>query len=77
MSTAEEISTLLVANFGTDPLAIHPEVSLRHLQLDSLALEELRLLIEDRLRVDLDDVQLTSRDTVGQLVDAVRSRIAA
>ncbi|MEV7711292.1 acyl carrier protein [Streptomyces sp. NPDC088270] len=77
MSTAEEINTLLVANFGTDPLAIRPEVSLRHLRLDSLALEELRLLIEDRMGVDLDDVQLTSRDTVGQLVDAVRRKAAA
>ncbi|MET9921823.1 phosphopantetheine-binding protein [Streptomyces sp. NPDC059605] len=77
MSTAEEINDLLVANFGTDPLAIHPEVSLRHLKLDSLALEELRLLIEDRLDVDLDDVHLTSRDTVGRLVDAVHRRIAA
>ncbi|MDK0523032.1 acyl carrier protein [Streptomyces sp. ML-6] len=77
MSTAEEINDLLVANFGTDPLAIHPEVSLRHLRLDSLALEELRLLIEDRLGVDLDDVHLTSRDTVGRLVDAVHRRIAA
>ncbi|MFF3172074.1 acyl carrier protein [Streptomyces sp. NPDC057900] len=77
MSTADEISTLLVANFGTDPVAIRPEVSLRQLRLDSLALEELRLLIEDRMGIDLDDIQLTSRDTVGQLVDAVRAKAAA
>ncbi|MFD0022328.1 acyl carrier protein [Streptomyces sp. NPDC058382] len=77
MSTADEISTLLVANFGTDPVAIRPEVSLRQLRLDSLALEELRLLIEDRLGVDLEDVQLTSRDTVGRLVDAVHAKAAA
>lgn len=77
MSTADEISTLLVANFGTDPVAIRPEASLRQLRLDSLALEELRLLIEERLGVDLDDVQLTSRDTVGQLVDAVHRKAAA
>ncbi|GAA1304510.1 phosphopantetheine-binding protein [Streptomyces sanglieri] len=77
MSTAEEISTLLVANFGTDPLDIQPEVSLRHLRLDSLALEELRLIIEDRMGVDLDDVELTSRDTVGRLVDMVHRKAAA
>ncbi|MFD7719240.1 acyl carrier protein [Streptomyces sp. NPDC059814] len=77
MSTADEISTLLVANFGTDPVAIRPETSLRQLRLDSLALEELRLLIEDRMGVDLDDVQLTSRDTVAQLVDAVQRKAAA
>ncbi|MGW1230733.1 acyl carrier protein [Streptomyces sp. NPDC001478] len=77
MNTADEIRTLLVTNFGTDPVAIGPEVPLRQLRLDSLALEELRLLIEDRLGVDLDDVQLTSRDTVGRLVEAVRGRAAA
>ncbi|MFD0343888.1 acyl carrier protein [Streptomyces sp. NPDC127117] len=77
MSTAEEISTLLVANFGTDPLDIQPEVPLRHLSLDSLALEELRLIIEERMGVDLDDVELTSRDTVGRLVDMVHRKAAA
>lgn len=77
MSTADEISTLLTANFGTDPVAIRPEVPLRQLRLDSLALEELRLLIEDRLGIDLDDVQLTSRDTVGHLIDAVHRKAAA
>lgn len=77
MGTAEQINTLLVANFGTDPLAIRPDVSLRQLNLDSLALEELRLLIEDRMDVDLDDVQLSSRDTVAQLVAAVNRKAAA
>ncbi|MCX4965627.1 acyl carrier protein [Streptomyces sp. NBC_00654] len=77
MRTSEEISALLVANFGTDPLAIRPEVPLRQLRLDSLALEELRLLIEDRLAIDLEDVALTSRDTVGRLVAAVHERARA
>ncbi|MER7697842.1 MULTISPECIES: acyl carrier protein [unclassified Streptomyces] len=77
MSTSEEISALLVAKFGTDPGAIRPEVPLHRLRLDSLALEELRLLIEDRLDVDLEDVALTSRDTVGRLVEAVHGKVAA
>lgn len=77
MSTSEEISALLVTAFGTDPLAIRPEVPLRQLRLDSLALEELRLLIEDRMDIDLEDVVLSSRDTVGQLVAAVCSKAGA
>ncbi|MFF9350044.1 phosphopantetheine-binding protein [Streptomyces sp. NPDC014734] len=77
MSTAEEINTLLVANFGTDPRAIRPEMALRQLSLDSLALEELRLLIEERLGIDLDDVPLTSRDTVAELVAVVHRKAAA
>ncbi|MFD4694990.1 acyl carrier protein [Streptomyces sp. NBC_00683] len=77
MSTSEEISALLVTTFGADPLAIRPEVPLRQLRLDSLALEELRLLIEDRMDIDLEDVVLSSRDTVGQLVAAVCSKAGA
>ncbi|MEU5716901.1 acyl carrier protein [Streptomyces sp. NPDC020403] len=77
MSTSEEISALLVTRFGTDPEAIRPEVPLRQLRLDSLALEELRLLIEDRMDIDLEDVALSSRDTVGRLVAAVSSKAGA
>ncbi|MEU8674582.1 acyl carrier protein [Streptomyces sp. NPDC048560] len=77
MSTSEEITTLLVTKFGTDPLAIRPDVPLRQLRLDSLALEELRLLIEDRMDIDLEDVALTSRDTVGRLVAAVHGKATA
>jgi acyl carrier protein len=77
MSTSEEISALLVNRFGTDPDAIRPEVPLRQLRLDSLALEELRLLIEDRMDIDLEDVVLSSRDTLGSLVAAVRTKAGA
>lgn len=77
MSVAEEISTLLANNFGVASVAVRPEVPLRGLGMDSLALEELRVLIEERMRIDLDDVQLTSRDTVGQLVAVVHDKTLA
>jgi acyl carrier protein len=77
MSTSEEISALLVTRFGTDPEAIRPDVPLRQLRLDSLALEELRLHIEDRMDIDLEDVILSSRDTYGHLLAAVCSKAGA
>ena len=77
MDVAEHISTLLTDSFGVDPLAIGEDVALRRLRMDSLALEELRLLLEDGLDIDLDDVELTSRDTFGALVAAVRLKTAA
>ncbi|MET9925231.1 MULTISPECIES: acyl carrier protein [Streptomyces] len=77
MTTSEEISALLVAKFGTDPEALRPDVPLHRLRLDSLALEELRLLIEDRLDVDLEDVALTSRDTLGRLIEVVHVKATA
>ncbi|MEU3713800.1 MULTISPECIES: acyl carrier protein [Streptomyces] len=77
MNAAEVVNTLLVQRFGVDPVDVSAETSLQHLRMDSLALEELRLLIEDRLDVDLDEVALTSRDTVGALVAAVDGKVAA
>ncbi|MFJ9327628.1 acyl carrier protein [Streptomyces sp. NPDC101230] len=77
MTTSEEISALLVAKFGTDPEALRPDVPLHRLRLDSLALEELRLLIEDRLDIDLEDVALTSRDTLGRLIEVVHVKATA
>nr|WP_206323529.1 acyl carrier protein [Streptomyces sp. HNM0574] len=69
---------MLVQKFGADPVAVgRPDSPLRQLGLDSLALEELRLHIESRLDVDLDDAELTSRDTVGRLVEVVQVRAAA
>ncbi|MEU7182590.1 acyl carrier protein [Streptomyces celluloflavus] len=77
MIAAEVVSALLVQRFGADPADVTTETPLRKLRMDSLALEELRLLIEDRLDIDLEEVALTSRDTVGQLVSAVDGKVAA
>lgn len=77
MIAAEVVNTLLVQRFGVDPVAVTTETPLRNLRMDSLALEELRLLIEDRLDIDLEEVSLTSRDTVGQLVAVVDGKVAA
>ncbi|WP_447034017.1 acyl carrier protein [Streptomyces hypolithicus] len=66
----------MVQNFGVDPAAVRPEIPLYELRMDSLALEEFRILIEDQLDIDLEDASLTSRDTVGQLVALVHSKTA-
>ncbi|MGW3013258.1 acyl carrier protein [Streptomyces sp. NPDC001219] len=77
MNAAEVVNTLLVQRFGVSPADITDETALRSLRLDSLALEELRVLIEERLDIDLDEVALTPRNTVGQLVTAVDGYVPA
>ncbi|MFI6767365.1 phosphopantetheine-binding protein [Streptomyces sp. NPDC050355] len=77
MNAAEVVNALLVQRFGVRAIDVADETPLRDLRIDSLALEELRVMIEDRLDVDLDDVTLTSRDTVGQLVAAVDRLVPA
>ena len=77
MSVAEEISTLLAKNFGVDSSTVQPDIPLRGLGMDSLALEELRVLIEETMRIDLEDVHLTSRDTLAELVTLVHEKTVA
>ncbi|UOZ10676.1 phosphopantetheine-binding protein [Amycolatopsis sp. WQ 127309] len=77
MTATEEIATLLTENFGIESVDVRPDVALRELGMDSLALEELRVLLEEHLRIDLEDIRLTSRETVGQLATAVDEKLAA
>lgn len=73
-SATDAVSTLMVQKFGVDPAAVRPEIPLHELRMDSLALEEFRILIEEQLNIDLEDATLTSRNTVGELVELVHTR---
>ncbi len=70
-SATDAVSTLMVQKFGVDPAAVRPEIPLYELRMDSLALEEFRILIEEQLEIDLEDAALTSRNTVGELAELV------
>ncbi|MFD5102350.1 acyl carrier protein [Streptomyces albidochromogenes] len=74
-SATDAVSTLMVRKFGVDPAAVRPESPLHALRMDSLALEELRILIEEQLHIDLEDAALTSRNTVGELVALVQEKL--
>ncbi|WP_043268260.1 acyl carrier protein [Streptomyces sp. CT34] len=77
MNAAEVVNSLLEERFGVRRGEATDATVLRSLRLDSLALEELRVLIEERLDIDLEEVALTSRDTVGQLVAAIDGKVTA
>ncbi|MFJ2774318.1 acyl carrier protein [Streptomyces sp. NPDC087300] len=67
---------MLIRMYRLSPASVLPDVPLHQLRIDSLSLEELRLVLEDELHIDLEDVNLTSRSTVGQLVDVVCQKSA-
>jgi acyl carrier protein len=77
MDVAAQVNDVLARNFGVHPGPDCGDTPLRRLKLDSLALEELRLLLEDRFDIELEDVELTTRDTYGDLLAAVRGRATA
>ncbi|MEU2564268.1 acyl carrier protein [Streptomyces longispororuber] len=77
MDAADRVTAVLVRMYRLAPETVLPDVPLHRLHIDSLALEELRLVLEDELHIDLEDVRLTSRSTVRELLDAVCAKTAA
>jgi acyl carrier protein len=77
MDVAGRITALLGRMYRLAPAAVVLDAPLYQLHIDSLALEELRLVLEDELHIDLEDVHLTSRNTVQQLLDIVCAKAAA
>ncbi|MEU1331247.1 phosphopantetheine-binding protein [Streptomyces sp. NPDC005865] len=76
MDAAEHVTALVSRMFRLAPESLNPDIPLHRMHIDSLALEELRLVLEDELRVDLEDVHLTSRDTLSQLLAVVCEKAA-
>ncbi|MEV7196167.1 phosphopantetheine-binding protein [Streptomyces sp. NPDC093510] len=77
MDATQHVHEVLRQSFGVDAQTVPSDTVLQQVLLDSLALEEFRLLIEERLGIDLEAVPLTSRDTVGHLVDMVSAKASA
>nr|WP_055566937.1 phosphopantetheine-binding protein [Streptomyces atriruber] len=77
MEATDRVTVLLKKNFGVRLDDVSPDAPLYQLSIDSLALEELLLLIEDECAIDMADMTLTSRDTVAALMSVVRQKAAA
>ncbi|HWU11553.1 MAG TPA: acyl carrier protein [Streptomyces sp.] len=76
VDAARHVQDVLMQHFGINPQSVPADTPLHQLRMDSLALEELRVIIEERMAIDLDDVHLTSRHTVAQLIDLVGIKAA-
>ncbi|MFF2808808.1 acyl carrier protein [Streptomyces sp. NPDC058000] len=77
MDVMEQVSELISTNFGASRQEITPEATLRSVGVDSMALEELRVMLEKSLQIDLDEVELTPDHSIQSLLSTVRSVAAA
>ena len=64
-TSAELITSTLTETFDLDPAEVMPERTFEDLGLDSLALVEMGLMLQERTGISLDDVPL--RTTLGEL----------
>ncbi|MEU7198113.1 acyl carrier protein [Streptomyces xinghaiensis] len=73
LTVEQQVRDLLVHEFGVDPAEVKEGASLEGLGIDSLALEELRVVAQDHFRTDLENARISKRDTVGALIRLVET----
>ncbi len=71
----QHLVTLLTEKFDAPAEQIHPESTLGGLDLDSLAVVELYLTLQEHWNVPLDDSAATPELTVTEVADAVTDLI--
>ncbi|MFD3522192.1 acyl carrier protein [Streptomyces sp. NPDC058653] len=64
----EQLSHRLVHKFLIDPAEIHPGATLAALEMDSLAVVELTMTLQDDWGISLDDAETPPETTLSQLL---------
>ncbi|MCX5085801.1 phosphopantetheine-binding protein [Streptomyces sp. NPDC001939] len=68
------VAAVLTEKFEVGADSIRPDATLASLDLDSLALAELALALQDRLGVRVDESEATKRTTVAELTATLATR---
>lgn len=71
MDTLDIIRDILQENQGIDPASVTPESTFDDLQIDSLDAVELVCELEDRLQIEIDDIEGLAN--LGELVEHLDS----
>lgn len=79
MSSLKELQALIQEKYNIDPATLDVNLSMREQGLDSLAVAEFLFEVEDRLGLNLPDVQdqIDTLAGLADLVDRVRAQQAA
>lgn len=67
------VSTVLTTHFDVPAEQIRPNTRLADLDLDSIALVELAMMLEDELDLDVSEMVITMQDCVGDLVQRLNA----
>ncbi|MEV6506666.1 phosphopantetheine-binding protein [Streptomyces sp. NPDC051642] len=75
MSPAQTaVTSVLTEKFEVSAESIRPEATLESLDLDSLALAELALALQEQLGVPVAEEEASKHSTVGELVAALNAK---
>ncbi|MFF8960129.1 phosphopantetheine-binding protein [Streptomyces sp. NPDC014894] len=69
----QHLSQRLVEKFHVDPAAIRPKATLSELDLDSLAIVELTMTLQDDWGLDLDEIETPPEMTLDELLSTAET----
>ncbi|MEO3755648.1 acyl carrier protein [Streptomyces sp. B6B3] len=73
----EQLIELLTTRFGLDEASLGPEVTFDSLELDSLALVEFSLVLQEHFTVPVGEEEVSAESTVDEVATLVADRITA
>lgn len=74
MTELEQIQGILAREMQINPELLQSHATMDDLGLDSLAVLELLMIIEDSFEISIDDEEATKLTTVGQLADLIEQK---
>jgi acyl carrier protein len=72
----DELKNLLITRLGVDPEVIHPGASLQDTELDSLAVVEVCMYLENDLHISVTDEEVFGMSSIGDLARLMEERSA-
>ncbi|RMI44801.1 acyl carrier protein [Streptomyces triticirhizae] len=77
LAIQDQLIALLAERFGLDQTTIDPQVTFSSLELDSLALVEFTVTLEEDFGVPVDEEDVTAENTVGELAALMADKLTA
>lgn len=74
MNTIETLQQAIKKELGRDLGALTPDTTFEELALDSLDVVQMIMAIEEAFEIEIDDEDVESLKTVGQLLDYIEAR---
>jgi len=70
----ETLKEILVSKLKVTPEQVTPEATKDDIELDSLAVVELSLVLENELGITISDDELLDAETIGEMAELIESR---
>ena len=74
MTELEQLQEILTQEMQVRPEMLKPGATMDDLGLDSLAVLELLMIIEDAFEISIDDEEASKLTTIGQLADLINQK---